>query len=217
MGAVSDLGGIPAESGGGVVRLEVELHHLPVALVRVVEVVERVEEPVLQRHRSRSLGLSDDVRVHDGLASLDQASVPALVVAAGIEWVAREVEVVLVAVDEVVRRGRDLHEVGGVPGATQRDRLLVQQEVDVGRDERLPVTALLRLLDDPHDRRVTLGERALVAEVGVSGRGSHERRGGDREQSREWGATHGLHSRAARGRHRAPDLQNDQIPARAAS
>ena len=83
--------------------VEDELDHLPVALVRVVEVVERVEEPVLERELPGDRLFADDVRVDDGLAALRQALSPAVVVAAGSERVAREVEVVLEARHEVVR------------------------------------------------------------------------------------------------------------------
>ncbi len=90
-----------------------------------------------------------------------------LVVAARVERIARKVEVVLVATDEILGRGRDLHEVGPIPGAAKRHGGLAEEEIDVCRDERLAVAALLALLDDPNDRRVTLGERLLVDIVGA--------------------------------------------------
>ena len=77
---------------------------------------------------------------------------------------------VLEAVDEVVRARPDLDEVGDVPGAAQRDGLLAEEEVDVGRDERLAVAADVLLLDEPDDRRVLLGERPLVGEIGACDR-----------------------------------------------
>jgi hypothetical protein len=91
-----------------------------------------------------------------------------LVRAAGVEGVSREVEVVLEAADEVVGDGSDLHEVGRAPRPAQRDRVLAEDPIDVGRDERLAVTALLRLLDHPDDRREALCESALVREIGAA-------------------------------------------------
>ena len=65
--AVADLGGLlRGDRRGGVGRVEDELDHLPVALVRVVEVVERVEEPVLERELAREAGVGCDVRIHAG-------------------------------------------------------------------------------------------------------------------------------------------------------
>ncbi len=84
------------ERGRGVGRVEDELDHLPVALVCVVEVVEGVEEPVLQRELARVGGVGRDVRVDGGLVAGRQAPRPPLVVAAGVERVPGEVEVVLV-------------------------------------------------------------------------------------------------------------------------
>ena len=52
--AVPDLDRLGGERGPRVGRVEDELDHLPVALVRVVEVVEGVEEPVLQGELARS-------------------------------------------------------------------------------------------------------------------------------------------------------------------
>ena len=199
--AVADLHRIATERLGGIVRVEDELDHLPVAFVRVVEVVEGVEEPVLERDLARALGFRHDVGVHDRLASRRESFRPVRVVAARVERVAREVEVVLEAIDEILGRGRDLHEVGSVPRAAQRDRRLVEDEVDVRRDERLAVTALLGLLDDAHDRRVTLGERLLVGVVGGSSRRGDER--GERDRSDEQvsaDVAHPAHSPPTRGR-----------------
>ena len=166
MGAVADLDRIATERRSRVGSVEDELDHLPVALVRVVEVVEGVEEPVLERHPVRVTRLGDDMRVHRRLAACRQPLRPADVVATRIERVAGEVEVVLEPLDEVLRRRRDLHEVGATPRPAERDRLLVEEEIDVGRDVRLAVAALVHLLDDSYDGCVALGERALVPEVG---------------------------------------------------
>ena len=175
MRAVPHLDRLRLERRTCIGRVEQELDHLPVALVRVVEVVEGIEEPVLERQLSGEAVLADDVRVHDRLAASSQALRPAVVVAAGIERIAREVEVVLEALHQIVRGRRDLHEVGDVPRAAQRDGLLAQQEVDVRRDERLAVAADVLLLDEPNDRRVALGERLLVREVGRRVRRRDER------------------------------------------
>ena len=115
--AVADLDRLLRQRLGRVGGVEDELGHLPVALVGVVEVVEGVEEPVLERELARVAGIGRDVGVHRRLRALRQAPRPELVVAAGVERVAREVEVVLVAVVEIGRRGPDLDEVGAVPRA----------------------------------------------------------------------------------------------------
>ena len=149
-----------------VLGLEDELDHLPVALVQVVPVVVDVEQPVLERELAGVAGIADHVGVDGRLASLADPAAPELVVAARIERVAREVEVVPVEAVEVGGEGRDLDEVDRVPRASESDRPLVEEDVDVDRLVRLPVAALLLLLDEPHDRRVALGELALVGEVG---------------------------------------------------
>ena len=69
--------------------------------------------------------------------------------------------------DFKIRRERaDLHEVAQVPGPRNAGRL-VEEEIDVDRAVLLTVAACLRLLDDPDDRGVLLGERRLVREVGA--------------------------------------------------
>ena len=81
---------------------------------------------------------------------------------------------VLVEAGEIAGGGGDLHEVGRVPGPAERDRGLLEDEVDVDGQVRLSRPALLELLDEPHDRRVLLGELGLVGEVGRGDR--HERK-----------------------------------------
>ena len=83
---------------------------------------------------------------------------------------------VLVAVPEIRGLGPDLDEVGAVPGPAQRDGRLVEEHVDVGRDVRLARAALLRLVDEPDDRRVTCREILL---------GPGERRAGDGQRAGE--------------------------------
>ena len=63
------------------------------------------------------------------------------------------------------------------------------------------MTALLGLLDDAHDRRVTLGERLLVGVVGGRGRRGDEC--GERDRSDEQvsaDVAHPAHSPPTRGR-----------------
>jgi hypothetical protein len=164
--AVSDFRGRPRGQRSLFVRcVEDELDHLPVAFVRVVEVVERIEEPVLQGELAGAVGLAGDVRVDGGRRAFGQSPRPALVVAAGVERVAGEVEVVLVAVDEVGRGRADLHQVALVPGTAKGDGRLAEQQVDVGRLVRLPGSALLGLVDEPHRGGVLLGQRRLAGEV----------------------------------------------------
>ncbi len=175
--AVPDLYRPPLERLGSARGIEDELDHLPVALVRVVPVVERVVEPVLERELPRPAPLRGHVRVDRRQRCLGQTARPALVVAPRVERIAREVEVVFEAVRRQVGRRRcDLHEVPAAPWPTERHSGLVEQDIDVERRVRLPVAALLRLLDEPDDRRVALGERRLVGEVGGGGGGQAEGR-----------------------------------------
>jgi hypothetical protein len=106
--------------------------------------------------------------------------------------------VVLEAADEVVGDGSDLHEVGRAPRPAQRDGVLAEDPVDVGRDERLAMAALLRLLDHADDRREALCESALVRKIGRGRRGEHERRERSEGPARE--AHHARHSRLGDGR-----------------
>ena len=107
------------------------------------------------------------------------------------------------ALHQIVRGRPDLHEVGDVPRAAQRDGFLAEQEVDVGRDERLAVAADVLLLDEPNDRRVLLCERPLVREVG--GRVRRRDQGGKHQdgQESEARADHDENSLVRRGRRRA--------------
>ena len=126
--AVADRDGLLVESVPRIVGVEDELDHLPVALVQVVEVVERVEEPVLERDLARVTRFRRNMRVHGRLAPFGEATGPALVAAAWIERVAREVEVVLESVPEVLRPRPDLHQVERVPRPAQRDGRLVVEK-----------------------------------------------------------------------------------------
>ena len=63
------------------------------------------------------------------------------------------------------------------------------------------MTALLGLLDDAYDRRVTLGERLLVGVVGGSGRRGDERCERDRgDEHVSADVAHRAHSPPTRGR-----------------
>ena len=175
--AVADPRRLALERLGGVLGLEEELDHLPVAFVEVVPVVVGVEEPVLKRQLAGVARVADDVRVDGRGLALAQAARPELVGAARVERVSGEVEVVLVEPAGEVLGGRpDLDEVAAAPGPAQRDCRLVEEEIDVQRLVRLSGPAFLELLDEADDRRVALGEGDLVLEVGRSGRGANKRR-----------------------------------------
>ena len=184
MRAVADQHRLLIESLACVVRVEDELDHLPVALVRVVEVVECVEEPVLESELSGSPRFRGDVRVDGRLGALGKATRPELVVAAGVERVAREVEVILEAVPEIFLPRPDLHEIGPAPRPAERHRgLVIEEQPNVERVVRLPrPAALLLLLDETNDGRKALREGLLVVEIRARER-RHEQR--SREQRRK--------------------------------
>ena len=123
-------------------------------------------------------GIGRHVRVdRRGVTVLEEAALPTLVVAARVEGVAREVEVVLVPPDEVLRARTDLDEVRRRPGPAKRNRRLVEEQVDVERDVRLSGAALLGLLHEADDGAVLLGQGHLVR----GGRASFDN---DRQSSR---------------------------------
>src|SRR3989304_7823253 len=151
--AVPDLDGVARQRLARVIGVEDELDHLPVALVRVVPVVERVVEPVLERELARVIGVVRNVRIGGRLLPLRQAPRPLLVAASRVERTPGEVEVVLVEAREVLRNGGDLDEVDRIPRSPECDRLLTEQPLDVNGLVRLPVAALPCLLDQPYDGR----------------------------------------------------------------
>ncbi len=106
------------QRGARVRRFEGDLHPLPVALVHVVELVEVPEEPVLDRQAGMA-DLMGDVRVGDrgSLAfALEPGEVPG-VDAGVVQWIAGDVEVVLVAETGDVGRGRRFgHQLFGFAG-----------------------------------------------------------------------------------------------------
>jgi hypothetical protein len=160
--AVADLDRLRLERLLGASGVEDELDHLPVALVQVVPVVEGVVEPVLEREPVGVGGLLRDVGVDGRLGVRGDPARPQLVVAAGVESIPGEVEVVLVETATEVVGGRpDLDEVVAAPGAAERDGLLVEDRFDVDRPVRLAGPALLGLLDEADDRRVALGQLLL--------------------------------------------------------
>jgi hypothetical protein len=85
--------------------------------VRVVEVVEGVEEPVLERELAGAVRLGGDVRIDGRPSARRDPFRPLLVIASRVERIAGEVEVVLEAADEVLRDRSELHEVGAIPRA----------------------------------------------------------------------------------------------------
>ena len=96
--AVADGNRLARERLTRVAGVEEELDVLPVAFVGVVPVVEDVVEPVLQGELTRVAGVGGDVRIDGRRRPFGDAVRPALVVAARVEGVPGEVEVVLVEV-----------------------------------------------------------------------------------------------------------------------
>ncbi len=156
------------------------------------------------------VGIGRDVRVHRRLVPSCDAPRPTFVVAARVERVPGEVEVVFVEpAREILRRRRDLDQVVRIPRPSKRDRWLSEERVDVHRLVGLARAALLLLLDEPDDRRVALGERLLVGDTRRSCRSDGER--GERREQDEREATRGAQ------RPRPPaGLGHEQIEAEAA-
>jgi hypothetical protein len=115
--AVADLCRVGRQCVLGSRRREVQLDHLPVAFVLVVEIVEDIEEPVLQRELPRERALGGDACVRRCRHVGGDAVRPLVVRAAGAECPAGKVEVVAEEAPREVLRGRgDLHDVGRIPG-----------------------------------------------------------------------------------------------------
>jgi hypothetical protein len=115
--AVPHLPRLALQSRRGCPCVEDELDQLPVALVLVVEVVERVEEPVLERELPRMAGVVRGMGVRRRLRRACEPVAPPLVVAPRIERSAGEVEVVLVeALRKIGGRRRDPDQIGRAPG-----------------------------------------------------------------------------------------------------
>ena len=162
---------------------EDELDHLPVALVQVVELVEVVEEPVLQREAPRDAGLGHDVRVGDGRVALAERDGVAGVGAAGLVGVARVVEepVRVLAVEVGRGRGRDRRPVPvPVRRAPQDDLRAVQHDLHRRRHVLLAggVARRGRLSLQLQDRREPVGQQ-------LGGRRSGSGRRRERQQQAE--------------------------------
>ena len=173
--AVAHLVGHRAERSGGVGRVEVELDHLPVALVEVVPVVEHVEHPVLERDVARVAGVGGHVRVHHRRVPGVDAPRPVHVPAAGVQGVSGEVQVVLVEpVREVGGRRPGLDQIASAPRPAQRDGGRVHQQVDVGGDVGLAGAAAVGRHELDH-RCIPRGQRDLERRRrGQGGRGDGE-------------------------------------------
>ena len=179
------LVGLRVEGVLGCRRVEVDLDHLPVALVQVVPVVEGVEVPVLQRQTTGGIGLRHDVRVGDGRLPGGHPPRPVHVPAAGIEGIAWEVEVVVVeAAGEILPGRRDLDEVATTPRPAQRDRGVSEQRVDVHRQIGLARPAVV-IRRDAEDGRVALRQSGLVGEAGRRGRSPDEAEQRQSKRSRQ--------------------------------
>ena len=160
--------------------VEVELDHLPVAFVRVVPVVEDVEEPVLQCELSRLPLFGRDVRIDGGLRARGDQALPLLVRTAGVERVTGKIEVIAVeALAHLSSGGADRDQIGAIPRTAQRDRVGPEEDVDVDRTVGLARAALLRLGDQTDDGRVPLGEVTLCLETGGCCSTEAERTDGD--------------------------------------
>ena len=183
-----DLGRPPLERlrrRGGV---EHQLDHLPVRLVLVVPVVERVVEPVLECELPGLAPLGDDVRIGRRLLTGADLSRPLLVAAARIQGRAGEIEihVEVTAPEQVSRRRRRFQKLA-----------VTVHELDVGAAEHdvrrygtvgLPVrVAGLVLLLESDDRRVPVRElllrRRRVRRYGEAGRNPDRERAGDEQES----------------------------------
>ena len=187
---VADLCRILRERLLGSGRIEVELDHLPVAFVRVVEVVEDVEEPVLQRELVRKGALFRDVGIDRRRGAPRDPPLPELVAAAGVEGIAGKVEVVPGEAGAEVGAGRpDLHEIVRRPRTAKRDGVLSEERAHVDRAVGLAGPADVLLLDELDDRGVFRDEPLLGAGGGRAGRGEESHgtaeRGGEAKDSTE--------------------------------
>ena len=174
--AVADDRRLPGEGLRGRRGVEVELDHLPVAFVLVVEVVEDVEEPVLQRELSAVIRVVGDPRVRHGTVAVVQPVRPFVVRAAGRERVPGEVEVIAPEPGAEIRSGGcDLRDVRVIPRAAQCNIGVPEHEIHVGRHERFAVAAGFRLLDEADDRCVAVRQR--LGSIGRVRNGRRHRRG----------------------------------------
>jgi hypothetical protein len=182
-----DLGRASGERLANAVRVEDDLHALPVALVQIVELVEVVVEPVLDDDRGLA-GLAADVGVGDRgrLACLVKVREVRRVLAPGLEGVTGQIEVVAApparevgdgwsALDRLTRaRGRDQADLRVVEHGVNRRRLVLLLGAIAGR--------VLLLGAQHHDRGVGAREM-LVGGLGrVSARRGQQPQDEDRDQ-----------------------------------
>ncbi len=133
--------------------------------MRVAEVVEDVEEPVLQREPVGVAGLGGDVGVRRRLRAGCNVALPQLVAAAGAKRIPGEVEVVAVEpATQLGPRRTDRDQVGVAPRPAQRDRVVAEDDVDVDRPVRLARSAHLLLLHELEHRREAFRQRALCVQ-----------------------------------------------------
>ena len=141
-------------------------------------------------------GIGRDVRIDGRRVSYRQPPLPVEVVAARVERIPREVEVVLVeAPREILGGGADLDDAGVLPRPAQRHRRLVEEQVDGDRYVRVAGLAV-RVGDEPHDRRIPLGQGRLRPHSATAVAGS--------ASARSPMSSTALTVRAPRRRRRAP-------------
>ena len=165
-----------------------DLDHLPVALVHVVELVEVPEEPVLQCDALHAR-LAQDVGVDGRALALHQLTRGLFVRAAGVQRIARDVEVVGLAQAGDLTRGRSLGhhcESGLILGraAQQLHGGIAEHDRDRGRDELLAVAVARPGLGlEHHDRHIAIRELLRGRVV----RGARECRARARQDERDRG------------------------------
>ena len=203
---IADLRRLPRERLLRVGGAEVELDHLPVALVRVPEVVEDVEEPVLQREAVGVAALGRDMRVDRRLPAGRDLTLPLLVAATWAEGIPGKVEVVLEEpATEPGRRRADRDQVGAAPRASQRDRVVAEDRVDVDRAVRLPRAARLLLRDELEHGREPQRQRTLCPErVGACATGARQAGEQTEREGEDDPPTHRFSAPGRRARARPP-------------
>ena len=150
--------------------------YLPVALVLVGEVVERVVEPVLDRELAGVRRVGGEVGVDARLPAVVPGPEPPRVAAAGLERIAWEIDVVARGECPKVSRGRcALHD---LPlRIAQQHVPPAQDDVDAGGTVRLAGPARLRLRLHREHRRVRRGQplRCRLRDLSPSGRRDENR------------------------------------------
>ena len=144
--------------------IEVQLDELPVRLVLVVEVVEDVVEPVLERQPSGIARLLRDVRVHRVRRPGTDALEPVLVTARAGDRVPRQIDVVLERAVVEVGRGRCAADPAVPPVGTVEERHVgsTEDDVDEHRPVRLTRSADPSLLLEGDHRAVAIRELLLA-------------------------------------------------------